>query len=84
MELQTKYIDISMPGYVQKALAEFHHELRRKKQYSPFPGAAKTYGNDSQSMRYSKPSPLLGKEAQTLIQQITGFFWYLGRGVDST
>ena len=42
------------------------------------------YGKEAQLVQEPKPSPPLGKEGQKLIQQVTGKFLYLGRGVDST
>ena len=59
-----KQVHVAMPGYVQKALAEFQHELKRRKQYSPFPCATKKYGKEAQLVQEPKPSPPLGKEGQ--------------------
>ena len=44
----------------------------------------KKYGREAQLMEDPVLSPPLGKEGKKLIQQITGKFLYLARGVDST
>ena len=43
-----RYVDVSMPGYEDKALARFQHPAPRKQQHSPFPWAQPTYGAKTQ------------------------------------
>ena len=83
-DYQGRKVHVAMPEYVQKALNEFQYEMKKRKQYSPFACATKKYGKESQVMEEPKPSKLLDKAGQKLIQKITGKFLYLGRGVDST
>ena len=39
-----RYVDISMPGYIKKAIAQFKHTAPTKQQHSPFRCAPKKYG----------------------------------------
>ncbi len=79
-----RYVDISMPGYVEKALLRFSHQKPTRQQDSPFPFTEPTYG---QPIQYANPpdtTPLLSAADTKQIQEIVGVFLYYARGVDPT
>jgi hypothetical protein len=52
-----KFVDISMPGYIKKALQRFKHTAPKKHQDQPFPCAPKKYGAAAQEPRPADNSP---------------------------
>ena len=55
-DYQGRKVHVAMPEYVQKALNEFQHEMKKRKQYSLFTCAPKKYGKKSQIIEEPKPS----------------------------
>ena len=45
-----KQVHLAMPGYTEKALKEFHHQLPSKSQYSPYICTPKKYWAGAQVM----------------------------------
>jgi len=88
MHLRWEYnegkVHVAMPGYVARALAEFHHQTPRRKEDSPYDMAPRKYGAASQEVDEPRASPPVGKADQKFIQKVTGKFLYLGRSVDTT
>jgi hypothetical protein len=41
-------LDISMPGYIKKALQRYKHARSAQIQYSPYPAAPRTFGAAAQ------------------------------------
>ena len=79
-----KYVDISVPGYIAKALHKFQHPAPKKPQYAPHVWLTPTYG---QKVQYALPSetlPVLDKKGTKRVQSITGTFQYYMKGVDPT
>jgi hypothetical protein len=77
-------LDISMPGYVDRALARFQHPSPTRPQHSPFQWIKPVYGTKSQlSPDPDTSAPLLPDQIKRL-QQILGVFLYYARAVDST
>ena len=72
-----------MPGYVARALAEFHHQTPRRKYDSPYDMAPRKYGAASQEVDEPRASQPVSKADQKFIQNITGKFMYLRRSVDT-
>ena len=72
-----------MPGYCDKALIRFRHELR-KIMDQPHKHAVPVYGAKVQYAKTEDKSAKLGKEGTKFIQQVTGTFLYCTRAVDST
>jgi hypothetical protein len=79
-----RFLDISMPGYVERALARFQHPVPDRPQHSPFQWTKPIYGSKSQlSPDPDTSAPLLPDQIKRL-QQILGVFLYYARAVDST
>jgi hypothetical protein len=88
LQLQWDYanrtVDLSMPGYVAKALQRFSHPKPARAQHSPHAWIKPQYGASTQLTAPIDTSPLLDKDGVTRIQQIIGVFLYYARAVDST
>jgi Reverse transcriptase (RNA-dependent DNA polymerase). len=78
-----QYVDISMPGYIEKVLTKFQHPPPRRKQDAPAPWNQPAYG---QRIQYAvdDTSPAADKAQKTRIQQIVGSLLYYARAVDYT
>ena len=46
-DYENRTVDLSMPGYVEKALVRFKHPTPRKPQHAPYPAAPIEYGKKS-------------------------------------
>jgi hypothetical protein len=77
-------VDISMPGYVERALERFMHTAPARSQHSPHRYTAPTYGAKIQYTPPPDDSPLLDAKDNKRIQEFIGIFLYLCRGVDPT
>jgi hypothetical protein len=73
-----------MPGYVQKALARFGHQVPKKPRDQPHKHTVPTYGATVQYAKAVDTSRLLSKDKKKYIQQVIGTFLYYGQAVDST
>ena len=79
------YVDVSMPGYVPKALEKFGHPAPSKPQYAPHLWTVPVYGKHVKQM----PTPLstaqnLNGPATVRVQAVSGTFAFYARGVDPT
>ena len=79
-----KYVDISMKGYIRKALQRFEHCPPTRKQAAPSPWTAPVYGQKQQFAEAPNDSPPLEKQQIKRLQEIIGTFLYYARAVDST
>ena len=77
-------VHLSMPGYVERALARFGHLIPKKLQHQPHKHTVPTYGATIQYAKDDDATNLLSKEEKKYIQQVLGTFLYYGRAVDST
>jgi len=77
------HVDISMPGYVPKALLTLRHPAPTKPQHSPHRWTAPVYGQKVQ-LADSDLSPLLDQAGIKRVQQISGLFLYYSRSCDPT
>ena len=78
-------VDISMPGYVSRALHKFLHTPATRAQHSPHAWVPPTYG--ATTVQYAPDtddSPLLDAPALKHLQNVIGTFLYYARAVDST
>ena len=76
------WVEISMPGYVWKALHKFLHHHPKRPQHAPHQWFKPAYG---QKVRYALPPSsltLLDKKGTERIQSINITFLYYGRVVD--
>ena len=77
-------VHLSMPGYIDKALARFGHPHPTTPQNQPHPHTIPTYGA---TVQYAKPlddTLPASTEDQKLIRQVVGVLLYYARAVDST
>jgi hypothetical protein len=77
------YVDISMPGYVTRALKKFDHPAPLRPQHAPHQWSAPIYGSHKPQVPTpdSKAQPL-DKQGTTQVQAINGTFMYYGRACD--
>ena len=78
------YVDISMPGYVPKALNQFNHPAPIRPQYAPHKWTTPNYGQRIQYVQAEDETEKLNSKGQRRIQAIVGKFLYYGRAVDPT
>eukprot|EP00979_Chaetoceros_neogracilis_P016968 scaffold10166_cov289-Chaetoceros_neogracile.AAC.1 len=76
-------VELSMPGYVWKALIRFQHILPKKPQHSPHPHTPPTFGAKVQYAKENLESDLTPAQLKH-IQRVIGVFLYYGRAIDST
>jgi hypothetical protein len=77
------YVDISMPGYVTRALSKFQHPAPKRSQHAPHQWIKPVYGSKQQQ----KPTEATGAEpldatGTKRVQSVNGTFMYYGRAVD--
>jgi hypothetical protein len=79
-------IDISMPGYMKKALDRFQHnaQTQNRPQHSPHAWQRPQYGRQPQMTPDFDDSAILPPSELTHIQEIVGTFLFYGRAIDST
>ena len=78
------FVDISMPGYVPKALLKFNHKLLNKRQYAPHTYYKPIFGKTIQYAPKTDDSPVLPTKGIRNVQSIVGTFLYYARAVDNT
>jgi hypothetical protein len=77
-------VDISMPGYVDKALQRFQHPMPDEPEDAPSPWEPPKYGAKVQFAELPDISKPLDPARIKRLREIIGTFLYLGRAVDST
>ena len=83
-DYQNHTVDISMPGYIEKALLRFQHPTPTRPQHSPHAWTAPTYGSATQWAIDADESPPLTITKLKTLQQILGTLLYYARAVDNT
>ena len=83
-DYEGRKVHLSMPGYIEKALARFAHDVPSKPQHQPHPHAEKIFGAKVQYAKAPDESELLAPDGKTFIQQVLGVILYYGRAVDAT
>ena len=78
------YVDVSMPEYVQKALAKFQHVPPSTPQYAPHQWTRPAYGARIQFASCPDTSPQLDKKLTRHVQSVVGSFLNYGRTMDNT
>lgn len=76
--------DISMPGYIERALERFDHPKPKRPQDNPFKYLAPEYGAKTQYAIEADTSEELDEKGKKRIQEILGTLLYYGRAVDPT
>jgi len=77
-------VDLSMPGYVEKALQRFQHIAPTRPQHAPHAWIPPQYGVQTQMTAPIDTSPNLDKTQIKRLQQIIGVFLYYSRALDLT
>ncbi len=68
---QEGWVDVSMPGYVDKVLTKFQHNPPKRPQYSPYPAPEPTFGLKAQELSPADDSPPLGKDGEKFVCGVT-------------
>jgi len=77
------YVDISIPGYVTRALKQFNHPAPLCPQHAPYQWIEPAYGSRKpQNHTPESKAQLLHKHGTTRIQVINGTFIYYGPACD--
>jgi hypothetical protein len=79
-----RMVDLSMPGYIAKALERFQHPTPKRAQHSPHEGVSSQYGAQTQLTEPEDTSPPLLPVGIQFLQQVIGTLLYLARAVDNT
>jgi hypothetical protein len=79
-----RIVDMSLPGYVARALHRFQHPQPNRNQHSPHAWIAPSYGAKQQLTIPSDTTDSLEPPEVTRIQEIVGTLLYYARAVDST
>ena len=82
-EYDQGYVDISMPGYVHKALDKFQYEPKLP-QYSPHEFVRPNYGHTIQFAKEPEKSPSTSPKQTKRVQAVAGTFLYYSRAIDPT
>ena len=81
-----RYVDISMPKYIEKALHKFQHLKPTKPQWSPHESTP--YIPMTKGQQQYAPTPdttaFLNKHDTTYVQSVVGTLLYYGRAIDNT
>jgi hypothetical protein len=76
-------VDLSMPGYVERALQRFNHSAPNRNEDSPHDWTALKYGSRQQFVTHDE-SPMLDVSDVKRVQEVLGTFLFYGRAVDLT
>jgi hypothetical protein len=76
--------DISMPGYIERALARFQHSAGRSPEHAPHPWQRPNYGAKTQFAALPDESPALDAADKTRILEVLGTLLFYARAIDST
>jgi hypothetical protein len=76
-------VDLSMPGYVERALQRFNHSAPNRNEDSPHDWTAPKYGSRQQFVTHDD-SPMLDVSDVKRVQEVLGTFLFYGRAVDIT
>lgn len=77
-------VDLSMPGYIEKALQRFTHSPPPKPENSPHTCTQINYGAKTQYAPEPDSSPPLDKTGIKRLQEIIGTLLYYARAIDNT
>jgi Reverse transcriptase (RNA-dependent DNA polymerase) len=83
-DYDNRTIDLSIKGYVQKALQQFKHEKPKRPQHAPSKWTAPQYGAAIQMVKPEDQSPPLDAPGIKFLMKVVGTFLYYARAVDMT
>ena len=84
LELQKKYVDIYMPGYIPTTLHKLQQKPPARPQDAPHPWNKPVYGNHIQLSTQKRSVPILNSADKNRVQSINGTFIYYSWAVDPT
>jgi hypothetical protein len=76
--------DISMPGYIERALQRFQHPNPSRPQHAPHAWEQVQYGAKTQYAPLPDDSPLLDAADTKRVQEVLGTLLFYARAIDST
>ena len=76
--------DMSMPGYIERALQRFQHVPALKREHSPHPWQRPNYGAKTQFAAVPDDLPSLDAKDKTRILEVLGTLLFYARAIDST
>ena len=79
-----RWVEISLDGYVRKALRRFQHETPNRQQHAPHKWSPPNYGSKVQCATEPDESPPLDKDEIKRLKEIIGVFLFYARAVDNT
>ena len=79
-----RFLDISMPGYIDKLRARYQHEMPSQLQHSPYRAPPKVYGAAAHDTIPDDVTVKIDEKRVKAIQQVVGGVLYYARAVDST
>ncbi len=82
-DYHNKTVDLSMPGYIEKALKRFHHTPPSQPQHAPYKSAPIHFGSTKQIPLDDTTAVLTPLQIKH-IQQVVGTLLYYSRAVDPT
>ena len=77
-------VDVSMPGYIERALLRFQHPLPARPQHSPHAWTAPLFGAQQQLTTAPDTSAPLSPPNLLFLQQVLGTLLFYARAVDNT
>jgi hypothetical protein len=79
-----RFVELSMPGYIDKALQRFGIETPSRLVHAPHTWSTPIYGQKTQLTSPPDSSPDLGPTERTRLQEVVGVLLYLARAIDPT
>jgi len=76
--------DMSMPGYIDRALQRFQHVATTKPEHAPHPWQRPNFGAKTQFATIPDSSPALDVADKTRILEVLGTLLFYARAIDST
>jgi hypothetical protein len=83
-DYDARTLDLSMPGYIEKALQRFNVTPPKRPQHSPHAWVQPNYGAPTQLTAPPDDSDPLDKSGITRLQEVIGTLLYYARTIDST
>jgi len=77
-------VDLSMPGYIDRALQRFRHPTPTRPEHSPHAWQPPSYGATTQLAPALDTSAPLDPAARRQVQEVIGVLLYYARAVDPT
>jgi hypothetical protein len=79
-----RFVELSMPGYIDKALQRFGIETPSRPVHAPHTWSAPTYGQKTQITPLPDITLELAPAERTRLQEVVGVLLYMARAIDPT